>query len=112
MLFVFHVGIISPSMLGIVPSIEMALWVAIGGRGTLIGAVIGALSLNWGKSLFSEAYPDMWQYLLGAMLIIVVVFLPKGIVGVAESVKQWRFIRRTSNEQAKRNDLIIQESDG
>lgn len=82
MLFVFHVGIISPSMMGIVPSIEMVLWVAAGGRGTLVGAVIGALALNWSKSLISEAYPDMWLIFLGALFIIVVVLLPRGLVGL------------------------------
>lgn len=90
-LFVFHVGIISPSMMGIVPSIEMVLWVAAGGRGTLVGAVVGALALNWSKSLISEAYPDMWLFFLGALFIIVVVFLPKGLVGaVTSAVNKFR----------------------
>jgi len=112
MLSVFHVGIIAPSMIGIVPSIEMALWVAIGGRGTLIGAVIGALALNWGKSLFSEAYPDMWPYFMGLMLILVVVLLPRGIVGLADSVKQLTFRRSNSNERASGSLPVIRESDG
>jgi len=112
MLFVFHVGIIAPSMISIVPSIEMALWVAIGGRGTLIGAVIGALSLNWGKSLFSEAYPDMWQYFLGLMLIVVVVFLPRGIVGAADRVKLLITRRRYSDERASGKDMVAGESGG
>lgn len=85
-LFVFHVGIISPSMMGIVPSIEMVLWVAAGGRGTLIGAVVGALALNWSKSLISEAFPDIWLIFLGALFIVVVVFLPKGLIGLFAAV--------------------------
>ncbi len=97
-LFVFHVGIISPSMMGIVPSIEMVLWVAAGGRGTLVGAVVGTLGLNWSKSLISEAYPDMWLIFLGALFIIVVVFLPRGLVGLFGSTVD--FIRRR-----KRHDI-------
>ncbi|WP_168123352.1 urea ABC transporter permease subunit UrtC [Paenibacillus sp. HB172176] len=82
MLFVLHVGIISPSMLGIVPSIEMVLWVAIGGRGTLIGAALGAVAMNWAKSEFSTAYPEGWLFFMGGLFVVVVVFLPKGIAGL------------------------------
>jgi urea transport system permease protein len=80
-LFVPQVGIISPSSMGVVPSIEMVIWVAVGGRGTLIGAVIGALVVSYGRSLLSESYPDMWQYFLGLLFIGSVVLFPKGIVG-------------------------------
>ncbi|MCI3923893.1 urea ABC transporter permease subunit UrtC [Paenibacillus sp. TRM 82003] len=100
-LFVFHVGIISPSMMGIVPSIEMVLWVAAGGRGTLVGAVVGALALNWSKSLISEAYPDIWLIFLGALFIIVVVFLPKGLVGVFSSAADKIRGRMKRNEQER-----------
>ncbi len=92
MLFVLHVGIISPSMMGIVPSIEMVLWVAIGGRGTLIGAALGALLLNGAKSAFSESYPDIWLFFMGALFIVTTVFLPRGIAGLA--VDGWRKARR------------------
>jgi len=81
-LFVLQVGIISPSMMDIVPSIEMVLWVAIGGRGSLIGAAAGALIINASKSAFSEAYPDFWTFLLGGLFIVVVVLLPKGLYGL------------------------------
>ncbi|WNQ09524.1 urea ABC transporter permease subunit UrtC [Paenibacillus aurantius] len=80
-LFVLQEGIISPAQMGIVPSIEMVLWVAIGGRGTVIGALIGAVLTNAAKTTFSEAYPEWWPIILGAMFILVVLFLPKGIVG-------------------------------
>ena len=80
-LFVPQVGIISPANLGVVPSIEMVLWVAIGGRGTLAGAVVGALAVSWMRSVFSEAYPESWLYLLGAMFVASVVLVPKGVVG-------------------------------
>ncbi|MFC4777191.1 urea ABC transporter permease subunit UrtC [Paenibacillus sp. GCM10023252] len=87
MLFVLHVGIISPSMMGIVPSIEMVLWVAIGGRGTLIGAALGAIVMNWAKSTFSETYPDGWLFFMGLLFVVVVVFLPKGIVGLVSQIR-------------------------
>lgn len=90
MLFVLHVGIISPSMMGIVPSIEMVLWVAIGGRGTLFGAVIGAVLLNYAKSTFSESYPNIWIVFMGALFVVVVVFLPKGAAGLFDLAKRLR----------------------
>ncbi|SEP05894.1 urea ABC transporter permease subunit UrtC [Paenibacillus sp. OV219] len=99
MLFVLHVGIISPSMMGIVPSIEMVLWVAIGGRGTLGGAVLGAVLLNSAKSTFSESYPNMWTLFLGALFVVVVVFLPKGAAGLFGSLKGFVGRRRKSDER-------------
>jgi len=80
-LFVPQVGIISPAMLGIVPSIEMVIWVAVGGRGTLVGAILGALVVNAAKSGFSESFPDTWQYLLGGLFIGAVLLFPDGIIG-------------------------------
>lgn len=80
-LFVPQVGIISPSSMGVVPSIEMVIWVAVGGRGTLLGAVLGALVVSYGRSYFSETYPDIWQYFLGLLFIGSVLLFPKGIVG-------------------------------
>jgi len=86
MLFVLHVGIISPTTMGIVPSIEIVLWVALGGRGTLIGAVIGAIAVNAAKSGLSESYPDSWLFFLGALFVIVVVFMPRGLVGLYNDI--------------------------
>ena len=85
-LFVPQVGIISPSNVGVVPSIEMAVWVAVGGRGTLTGAVVGALVVNAAKSAFSESLPDAWLYLFGSLFIAVVMFVPGGCVGLWRSV--------------------------
>jgi urea transport system permease protein len=82
-LFVLQEGIISPAQMGIVPSIEMVLWVAIGGRGTIIGAVLGAIITNSAKTSLSEAFPSLWPIFLGVLFIIVVLFFPKGIVGTA-----------------------------
>lgn len=80
-LFVPQVGIISPTSMGVVPSIEMVIWVAVGGRGTLLGAIIGALTVSYGRSLLSESYPEIWQYFLGLLFIGCVLLFPKGIVG-------------------------------
>jgi urea transport system permease protein len=85
-LYVPQVGIISPSTLGVVFSIEMVIWVAVGGRGTLIGAIIGALLVNWGRSAFSEKFPDIWQYFLGGLFIVVVLLFPQGIVGSIQAL--------------------------
>lgn len=82
-LFVPQVGIISPANLGIVPSIEMVVWVAIGGRGTLFGAVLGALIVGWAKSSLSEEYPDIWQIFLGLLFIGSVILFPGGVLRFA-----------------------------
>ena len=82
-LFVPQVGIISPAMLGIVPSIEMVIWVAVGGRGTLAGAALGAVIVNAAKSGFSESFPDTWQFLLGGLFIGAVLLFPDGILGAS-----------------------------
>ena len=92
-LFVLQVGMISPEMMGIIPSIEMVLWVAVGGRYSIFGAVIGAILTNSAKTFFSESYPDMWLFLLGSLFILVVLVMPNGLVGVAQSLyaKVFRF---------------------
>ncbi|MGO4548732.1 urea ABC transporter permease subunit UrtC [Paenibacillus sp. 2TAB23] len=105
MLFVLHVGIISPSMLGIVPSIEMVLWVAIGGRGTLVGAALGAILMNWAKSEFSTAYPQGWLFFMGLLFVVVVVFLPKGVAGLIGQIK-FRRKRREPNHEGVRNPAV------
>ncbi len=86
-LFVPIVGIISPAMLGIVPSIEMIIWVAIGGRGTLVGAIVGAVAVNYAKTSFSESYPSQWVYFQGALFIIVVMVIPKGMTGLVSQIR-------------------------
>jgi urea transport system permease protein len=89
-LFVLQEGIISPAQMGIVPSIEMVLWVAIGGRATIFGGIIGAVVTNSAKTTFSEAYPEWWPIILGAMFIVVVLFFPKGIVGTIKDLAERR----------------------
>ena len=80
-LFVPQVGIISPSSMGILQSIEIAVWVAVGGRGTLAGPVVGALVVNAAKSGLSESFPVIWQFFLGGLFISAVLLFPSGIMG-------------------------------
>jgi urea transport system permease protein len=80
-LYVPVVGIISPSLLGVVPSIELVVAVAIGGRYSLAGAVLGGVLLNWAHTAFSEQYPSGWVYLQGLLFILVIVLVPGGIAG-------------------------------
>jgi urea ABC transporter permease protein UrtC len=81
-LYVPQVGIINPSEMAPDKSLEAVVWVAVGGRGTLIGPVVGAIAVNALKSWATRAYPDLWLIVLGAMFVIVVLFMPKGIVGL------------------------------
>ena len=81
-LFVPFSGIISPSEMSISNSIDMAIWVAVGGRGTLIGGVIGAFIVNIMKTVISESFPEIWSYFIGAIFVLVVLFLPRGLTGV------------------------------
>ena len=81
-LYVPQVGIINPNEFSPLNSIEIVIWVAIGGRGTLYGAVMGALLVNYAKSYFTAALPEVWLFALGALFVLVTVFLSKGLVGV------------------------------
>ena len=80
-LYTVQSGIVSPQYMDIAFSIEMVIWVAVGGRGTLVGAILGALVVGWGRALLSEKYPDIWLFFQGALFLIVVTVLPDGIVG-------------------------------
>jgi urea transport system permease protein len=86
-LYVPQVGIINPSEMGTDKSLEAVVWVAVGGRGTLIGPVLGAIFINALKSWTTRAYPDMWLLILGVLFILVTVFMPKGIVGIPEQLR-------------------------
>lgn len=80
-LFVLQVGFISPSLVGIVPSIEMVICCAVGGKNSLYGAVLGALVMNTGRSLFSESFPQLWLFCMGGLFIAVVMLFPNGLAG-------------------------------
>lgn len=84
-MFTLQVGFMSPSFVGIIPSIEFVIFAAVGGRFSLIGAVYGALIVSWAKTMFSEAYPELWLFFMGALFISIVMFFPKGLAGLWES---------------------------
>lgn len=84
-LFSLQVGFMSPSFIGIVPSIEMVIYAAIGGRMSLVGAVYGTLLVNAGKTFFSESFPDLWLFLMAAMFIGVTMAFPMGLAGLWDS---------------------------
>jgi urea transport system permease protein len=86
-LYVPQVGIINPSEMQPSNSIEMAIWVAVGGRATLFGAVLGAWLVNGGKSFLTAALPSAWLYVLGALFVAVTLFLPDGLVGLSARIK-------------------------
>ncbi|UZE96790.1 urea ABC transporter permease subunit UrtC [Alkalimarinus alittae] len=81
-MFTLQVGFMSPSFVGIVPSIEMVIFAAVGGRMSLIGAVYGTLLINFGKTTFSESFPEMWLFLIGGLFIAVVMLFPNGLAGL------------------------------
>jgi urea transport system permease protein len=87
-LYVPQVGIINPSEMSPAASIEMAIWAAVGGRGTLIGPIVGAFFVNGAKSWFTQAFPEVWLYFLGALFIAVTLFLPQGIIGLLRRGKK------------------------
>jgi urea transport system permease protein len=80
-MFTLQTGIISPKAMDIAFSIEMVIWVAVGGRASLVGAVLGAVVVNFGKSILSEQFPEVWLFFQGALFLLVVTVLPGGIVG-------------------------------
>ena len=81
-LYVPQVGIINPGEMSTASGIEIAIWAAVGGRGTLIGPIVGAFFVNGAKSWFTQAFPEFWLYFLGLLFILVTIFLPRGIVGL------------------------------
>jgi urea transport system permease protein len=98
-LFTLQVGFMSPSLVGIVPSIEMVIFAAVGGRMSLVGAVYGTLLVNFGKTYFSESFPDLWLFLMAAMFIGVVLAFPEGLAGLyVQKVKPWWTKLRTGQK--------------
>ncbi|MCW5619602.1 MAG: urea ABC transporter permease subunit UrtC, partial [Burkholderiales bacterium] len=85
-LFTLQVGLASPSLVNIVPSIEMVIYAAVGGRLSLIGAVYGAVLVGAAKTYFSENFVEYWLYFIGALFIVVVVFLPEGLAGLLNRI--------------------------
>ncbi|MDE2077918.1 MAG: urea ABC transporter permease subunit UrtC [Burkholderiales bacterium] len=99
-MFTLQVGFMSPSFVGIVPSIEMVILAAVGGRMSLVGAIYGALIVNFGKTYFSESAPDLWLFLMAALFIGVTMAFPDGLAGLWEQkIKPW-WIQRQANRIA------------
>ena len=103
-LYVPQVGIINPSEFSPANSIEIVIAVAVGGRGTLIGAVLGAILINYAKTWFTGALPEYWLFALGGLFIAVTLFLPKGIMGLAARVRQT--LLHSSRKQVASPDLV------
>lgn len=82
------IGIVAPNQFAVLPSILMITWVAIGGRGTLYGAVLGALLVSWGKTSVSESRPDDWMYVQGLLFVVVVAYAPGGLLGLLRSARE------------------------
>ncbi|AOJ06986.1 urea ABC transporter permease subunit UrtC [Burkholderia mayonis] len=102
-MFTLQVGFMSPSFVGIVPSIEMVIYAAVGGRMSVVGAVFGTILVNLGKTWFSESFPNLWLYLMAAMFIGVVMAFPNGLAGLYEEyvrprVRRW--LGDTGNREA------------
>ncbi|GGF41177.1 urea ABC transporter permease subunit UrtC [Aliidongia dinghuensis] len=89
-LYVPQIGIINPSEFSPGNSIEVAIWVAVGGRGTLVGAILGALVVNFIKTWLTGAAPELWLFALGALFIAVTLAMPHGILGLATQLRRWR----------------------
>jgi urea transport system permease protein len=99
-MFTLQVGFMSPSFVGIVPSIEMVIYAAVGGRLSLFGAVWGTLLVNWAKTSFSESFPDLWLFGLGALFIAVVLAFPNGLAGIWREHIEPRLTRRAKSLRA------------
>ncbi len=104
-LYVPQVGIINPGEFAPANSIEVVIWTAVGGRGTLIGPIIGAVLVNFGKSIFTAAFPEFWLFALGALFVATTLFLPKGVVG---TVQQY-LARRQEQKKADAIEKVYQE---
>ncbi len=107
-MFTLQVGFMSPSFVGIVPSIEMVIFAAVGGRMSLIGAVYGTLLVNFGKTFFSESFPTLWLVFMGLLFIGVVMAFPNGLAGVyATYVKPKLVAYRNKNKAGAKTEIAV-----
>ena len=88
-LYVTQVGIITPSQIGVLPSLEIVVWVATGGRGTLVGAILGAVGINAARSVLTARYPEWWPIILGGLFVGVVMVFPEGLAGLPRQLQRW-----------------------
>lgn len=106
-LYVPQVGIINPGEFSPINSIELVIWVAVGGRGTLYGAVIGAVVVNYAKTWFTGVMPDAWLFALGALFVITTLWLPKGLVGLYQQIVSFITERRNQqNNRIEKTELV------
>lgn len=111
-MFTLQVGFMSPSLVGIVPSIEMVIFAAVGGNLSIFGAIYGALLVNWSKTVLSEHYPELWMFAMGAIFIAVVLAFPKGLAGIYESyIEPWIIKQKTRIPVRFGGSKIKQEND-
>ncbi len=103
-LYVPQVGIINPGEFSPINSIEIIIWVAVGGRGTLYGAIIGAVLVNYAKSYFTAAVPELWLFFLGALFVVSTLYLPKGVVGLVETLLAKRLSSTSTVGSESRED--------
>ena len=111
-LYVPQVGIINPSEFSPINSIEVVIWVAVGGRGTLYGAVAGALLVNCAKTYLTSSLPEVWLYALGALFVLVTLFLPRGIIGLIPDrirIKRWLRMPGEKRLEVKKHELERQD---
>jgi urea transport system permease protein len=97
-LYVPQVGIINPGEFSPLNSIELVVWVAVGGRATLYGAVVGAIVVNYGKTYFTGAFPEAWLFALGGLFVLVTLFLPQGVAGLFRMLKRRPRVEATAQE--------------
>ena len=107
-LYVPQVGIITPAQIGVLPSLEMVIWVAVGGRGTLVGAAVGAVGVNWSRSALTNYFPELWPFFLGGLFIAVVLLFPDGLVGLFARMKE----KWVASGLGPRKPLPDSEADG
>jgi len=100
MLYAPQVGIITPAQIGVLPSLEMVIWVAVGGRGSLAGAVLGAVVVNYGRSILTNYFPELWPFIVGGLFVLVVLLFPDGLVGIIRSLKTLLRSRETGAGKA------------
>ena len=97
-----QVGIINPGEFAPLNSIEIVVWVALGGRATLFGAIVGALIINYAKSWFTVEFPEVWLFALGGLFVLSTMYFPQGVIGFVS--EKWQQLRKASNAKGEGQD--------
>jgi urea transport system permease protein len=108
MLYAPQVGIITPAQIGVLPSLEMVIWVAVGGRSSLVGAILGAVSVNYGRSILTNYFPELWPFILGGLFVLVVLLFPDGLVGIIRRGKGLLRQRETDGEKGVGKAAVLE----